>query len=214
MLFRRRQRDPYAEPSLDTAFEAVMYRLSQQDAQLTTLDQKANIAVATAGLLVAGVAGLQNLITSTNNHNIDGLSTSLVIRCESLIALAMFVSIIYSAWRALSLEEFLVVPAPKDFWDNYRDKPPAYTKRALLAARIKAFEENEKQVQQKATWTDRALTALLIEACVLAVLVGTTFLPQGVDHGQSARQAVVESHGDRVQTAAAAKTPQPAVAKP
>ncbi len=175
---------PSAGPSVDVIYSEVTGRLSAQDAQIATLDSKANFGLGSATLLTAGVTGLATAVDEAREpsqdrsmaaervatadlwwfgeHNAERLTDYI-----TLASLGVYVLVIVFSFLAYNLRQWRVTPQPAPFFDEALSWPAESTKVQLAVQRIEDFEFNEKKIKAKVRWVRFAMLALLFEAILL-----------------------------------------------
>lgn len=152
---------PTTSDSIDIVYDELKKRITVQDAQIGALDGKANFGLASASLLTAGIAGLQNTFLTAqkagpvSNISIFGfmVSPTTLINVLTVASFVAYVVVVLTAYMAYRILDFRVVPIPDKFVEKYLDKPPLYTKKRLIRTLVVAFHENERLVNQKVRWT-------------------------------------------------------------
>lgn len=156
-------------PSLELIFDQVKGRVAAQDIQINTLDTKASVGLGSSTILTA-LTGLQDATFQSGS----GSAHNTVVFLLALVALIIYLSIVFCVYMAYKLRSFKAVPVPKQLRDEYLSEAEDVTKKNLVDAMIFAFEKNEKVIASKITWTDRTLKLLLVQALYLVTI---TFLP-------------------------------------
>ena len=163
--------------SIDIVFDQIKNRITCQDEQISSLDRKSNFGLASATLLIAGIAGLhKGLQPSQQSTSLiskvlpAGITPELFIDFLTLFANIVYVLVVVTSYRAYKIRDFVVVPEPRDFFNNYLYKPEEFTKETLLATMVEAFYMNQGIVDKKLFWTSWVLRGLLVEAVFIFLL--------------------------------------------
>lgn len=167
--------------SLDVVFEQVEGRMAAQDAQISSLDGKANFSLASATLLTAGVTALQSAFSTAqdagtpNDFLVFGLSLppAVVVEVLMIVSLLAYVVVVYAAYQAYRVRNFKAVPKVRTLRDKYLQKPEGETKKAMVDAWVEVFSRNEDLINNKIWWTNVVLFALALEAFLLLLMTTT-----------------------------------------
>jgi len=170
---------PADYPSLDIILDFTRDQLAAQHSYASALDSKAGFVLGSAsllsGLLVAWrppqsdvqyPLALQALVEA-----LPGFVTAL-----PLVVIGIYLFVIATAYRAYSLHSYKDVPNPKVLYPEYLKTDEFSTKGTVLATMVSAYNSNERTLKGKVFWTRAALLALLVEALVVAVMLGIEFL--------------------------------------
>lgn len=155
-------------PSVEVVYDEVQAIVAAQNDRFKTIDTKANFGLAAATLLTAGVTGLGRALAESGQPVGDTIRlTADIVTLASLALYALIAGLTYTAYR---IQTFREVANPTRLVDVYLYKEPAYTKAALSKQRAKNFDDNEWKIDRKATWVNRAMVLLVVEAVLLVVI--------------------------------------------
>lgn len=167
-------------PSLDFLYEVVKGRIGDQNAQIATLDTKANFGVVSSTLLISGASSLRSAFAtarlggSTGDLGIRGtglaVDPSTVVNWLTVAALVTFLVLVLCAYRAYQLRRYTLVPNLATLLDEYWSAPLAVTKADLVVTLADAFKDNEVLVRDKVWWTKAVLICLALQAGWLVLM--------------------------------------------
>lgn len=146
-------------PSLNLIYDEIKGRLAYQQAQIGSLDGKANFGLGSATLLTAGIATLHSTVKPSPLVNI-----------LTVVAFLVYVFVLVFSFCAYRLRTWSVTPNPRQLLDDATDWPEEKTRACLAQQRVEDFERNESEIAIKATWVRRALYALIAEGAVLLLI--------------------------------------------
>ncbi len=169
--------------SIDVIFDLAKGRIDEQNARITTLDSKANFGVVSSILLISSAVGLRSALATAQKAgpvtDVEiaawKLSVAGLINCLSVSALALFLVIVFCAFRAYQLRQYTVVPDVEALLTYYLDTPAADTKKTVTATWCEALGENEKTVTSKVRWTRAVLICLMVQAALLVLMALAQF---------------------------------------
>jgi len=165
-------------PSIDVVYDEVQDIVEAQNERLKIIDTKANFGLAAATLLTAGVTGLGRALVESGQV-VDApqwplfggtMPVKQITDAVTVLSLVIYAAIAVSTYIAYRIQTFREVANPMRLVDVYLYKDPAYTKAALSKQRAKNFDTNEKKLNGKATWVNRAMALLIAEAGLLVVI--------------------------------------------
>jgi len=166
-------------PNLDLLYEVVKARVADQSAQIGTLDTKANFGVASSSLLITSVAGLRTAFAAAQQAHAVGdlvlpggagrVNTATAVNSLTVAALALFIVLVFCAYKAYQLRRYTVVPKLKVLLDDYWDRSVVDTKADLTTTIADAFCDNEVLIEDKVWWTKAVLACLIMQACLLVL---------------------------------------------
>jgi hypothetical protein len=177
------------EPSLDLVLIEVRAAKAQAAAQITMLDAKAGLILASSTFLAAAVGSLQGalalnhlgrrvlfrlpLVLGGAPHPLV-VSVGLATLTLAVLALAVYLTTVLAAWQAYRATTAYVVPAPSQL-EGYLSVPEDVTKRAVVRALAESYARlDAPMIAHKYRWTRRALWALLTESVLSAIIVIVT----------------------------------------
>jgi hypothetical protein len=169
--------------NLDVILTYVKERGAAQNAQITSLDGKANFGLAAASLLTTGVASLHAAFLSAQRLDPSrGAGALLFPRLDpqifapialafTALAFATYVVVVFSAYQAYKVRGYTTVPNAKTLLNEYWTSPAFDTKARLAATMAEVIEENEHKTDAKAWWVRVVMRSLLVEAALLLLLL-------------------------------------------
>jgi hypothetical protein len=171
------------QENLDVILTYIKERAAAQNAQITSLDGKANFGLAAASLLTTGVASLQAAFLAAQRLDairptggllfprLDPQILSPVASAFSVLAFATYIVVVFSAYQAYKVRAYTTVPNAKNLLNDYWTSPAFDTKARLAATMAEVIEENEVQTDAKARWVRVVMRSLLVEAALLLVML-------------------------------------------
>lgn len=143
--------------SVELIHAEIKGRMNEQNAQIATLDTKANFGLGSASLLTAAIIALHS---SVEGHGlIVNLLTALSLFAYSAVALFSFL--------AYKLRTFETPPAPEALMLYYIESQPDETMETLIKEMVDAYNKNLKPIRRKILYTKLTLFSLLVEAGLL-----------------------------------------------
>lgn len=162
------------QPSLDVVLEHVKKHIDTQNAQIATLDTKASFVLGSGSLLTAGVTGFWNGVSETLGQpaQVDDRPVLLYIAVGTTIfALLFYLGLVWSAFQAYRIRPYCGITKLRELRNTYLTRPEIDTKSVLLDTQITAAEESEQAINEKVTWSKRAIAGLIGQAVLIAVMI-------------------------------------------
>jgi hypothetical protein len=165
-------------PSIDVVYDEIQEMTKAQSDRNKIIDTKANFGLAAATLLTAGVTGLGRALSesgATVGSQVVPIgpwtpSTNQLVDGVTIASLVVFFLIALCTVLAYRIQTFRDVANPGKLMEVYLYKEPEYTKAALAQQRAKNFMTNEDRIDGKATWANRAMKLLVVEAGLLLLI--------------------------------------------
>lgn len=151
-------------PSLQFILEQMQHRVETQDAQIVTLDAKANFNLTAATVLAAGLASYAANLLAFKLNDFTSIRGAAIV-----FSILLYLALILSVWQAHRVRVFLHAPEPQDLI-NYVDKPLDKTHFDLADGMRYSLQVNQLEVEKKADWVIRSERLLLIEAVWIALI--------------------------------------------
>lgn len=135
-------------------------RLNEQNAQIATLDSKANFGLGSASLLTAGIIALQ---TSVQGRGF-------LVNLLTSACLGAYIVVVWFSYQAYRLRTFATPPKPAPFARKYMYYHPDVTREHLISELINAYSRNLRPIRDKIRYTELLHKALLAEATLLMLI--------------------------------------------
>jgi hypothetical protein len=160
-------------PSLDIIFDIIKESIKNQQDRIDALDAKANFIFVSSSVLI-GTALTAQVSISSNNILVIGYSISRV--WPLILLLIPYIFIIIMIFNAYHIRRYANIGNPVILVNNYLDAPEQETKKNVVEDIAKAYEENHKEIENKACYVEYAFKALIMESILLAIaLIITIF---------------------------------------
>jgi hypothetical protein len=170
--------------NLDVMLSAIKDEVAAQNAQVSTLDTKANFGLATAGLLTTALVGLRNayvdaqktLAQLPDSHIspfLPHFSASVfgqVANVLTILAVICFFAVLVCSFVAYRVRDFDTVPNSRVLVDKYWDSPPEALKAQLAVSLATALSNDDTMISNKVFWVTWALKSLMLEGLVLLAI--------------------------------------------
>ncbi|HEY0071667.1 MAG TPA: hypothetical protein VGE04_17005 [Chloroflexia bacterium] len=162
--------------SLDVILEVARERVKEQNSYIGVLDTKAGFVIGSASLLTAGLAGFFDTVF----QSIDALILSqpiqtLPIKEAALLltasAMLLYLGIAFAGYQAYKLRDYPELSDIRSLRDIYLNERTEDTQLAILDTLTDIVEVNDREIKDKAWWTQLAVVLLIVQAVFIAVLV-------------------------------------------
>lgn len=157
---------PLNEDTVKMVYDDVDKQLEAQDAQVTALDTKAGLVLASASLLTAAVTALQGVI-SQKPH----LAQPAWYHGVEIAALLLYAAVVYAAYKGYAIRAYERSPNPNGI-RKYLAENPDPVRWQIMVNRTQNFLHNEAALTNKVWWMQTSLRLLIAEAVCIAVLGG------------------------------------------
>ena len=169
--------------SLDIILGEVKDRREESAHQVSTLDTKASFVLGAASLFVATVTGFQAVLaTHTIKHTLCTFAHSPCISFtvagiaripEAAIGI-IYVAILYSALRAYGIRPYKAFEPLR--LQQYLGHPEQDTKIALIRGIVAGHDADKKQINDKVTWTQRAVGFFIAGGIALLTMIALSIV--------------------------------------
>ncbi|HEX8598507.1 MAG TPA: hypothetical protein VF952_08330 [Chloroflexia bacterium] len=161
--------------SLSIIYDLVQQRVTAQYERINSLDTKAGFVLGSATLLTGGISALQQVaITTMTDLNSKDPSTvaqwKIGIGGASLLAVLFYLVLVFASIQAYKIRKYNALSRVRTLIDKYYENEEVDTKEVLVDTLATLVEENDQIIDRKALWTQRAISCLMIEAILLAIL--------------------------------------------
>jgi len=155
-------------PSLDLAFNLTQERIESQMRRVETMDTKVSFVMASSTALISTALILQNILLPLH---FGILSNNLLRELPLSLLLLVYLGVMTSACMAYRIRNYKQVPNPSELLEHYLCLSEEQTKAEVYRSMVETYNDNEKVLKKKVTWTKFTFFGLLIETLVLVLLL-------------------------------------------
>jgi len=141
--------------------------------QVNAVDTKANFILGSATAIISAALILQAVLIQL--HSII-FTNRFLLELPLLLLFITYLSVMFIAFLAYRINVYKLVPDPSELYKHYLQKPESHSKAEVFRAMVEAFKENERTINKKVSWTERALVALGCETVSLVLFLSLQFL--------------------------------------
>lgn len=162
--------------SLEVILEVAKERVKEQNSYIGVLDTKAGFVIGSASLLTAGLAGffdtvfqsIEALVASQPIQTFPIKEAALLLTATAVL---LYLGIAFAGYQAYKLRDYPELSAIRSLRDIYLNERPEDTQLAILDTLTDIVEVNDREIKDKAWWTQLAVVLLIVQAILIAVLV-------------------------------------------
>ena len=150
-----------AWPSLELAYQELLWRYERQLEQIDGLDQKSNFGLASSTLVVAALAAFRDELPLTFDQEflIETVLMTVAIVCYAVVLAAW-----YMAFR---IQRYAITPKADYIVDKLVHKPPQEAKALIVNSRSKDVTKNEELLRERSMWVKVECWAFMVLVSII-----------------------------------------------